>query len=107
MYEQSAKNLIHWIIVDRSNDRLSASERLNKYLAADDWELDVDSTYNLRVVINNEASLKVFYTEKERQKYIDLFKLTYGSIDDGDANWIDMEFDGSVGYLSKTVKRGL
>lgn len=104
MRDQTAKSLIFWLFSDDDLVQGETSELVAKYLAADDWELETKPWYHLRVVLNNDSKLMSFKSNQLRQKYISKFIKKHGSRDDGDANWIDMEFEGTISEVSKTVK---
>lgn len=102
--EQTAKSLIYWLFCDDDSYHGSTPELVAKYLEADDWELETRPWYHLRLVINSEAKLMSFISNNMRQEYVARFVKQHGSRDDKDANWIDMEFEGTISDVSKTVK---
>ena len=113
MREQTAKTLVYWLFSDnvKLKNKFYANivqsettELVAKYLAADDWELETMPWYHLRVVTNSEAKLMSFISNNLRQEYISRFVKKHGIRDDKDANWIDMEFEGTISDVSKTVK---
>jgi hypothetical protein len=84
MYEQSAKDLIHWLFVEQHN-------KAEEYLKATDWDLEVSrKTFHVRYVKNCEANLKSFETNELRAIFLNKFK------EDHDANYIDLVFDGVI-----------
>ena len=97
MYEQSAKDLLHWLVVDV----YSGNFQLARYLSAIDWELDfTDLKYHLRVILGCTPATVSFKSYATREKYIAKFVKKYGSEDDGADNFIDMKFEGTVTFDS-------
>lgn len=102
--EQTAKSLIYWLFSDDDSYHGSTMELVAKYLEADDWELETKPWYHLRLVLNCQSKLMSFTSNELRQEYITKFIKKHGSSDDGNDNWIDMEFEGTISEVSKTVK---
>lgn len=95
MYIQKASDLLYWI-TEKEGDE---STELSRYLSTTDWEMDFTGfKYHLRVVENCSPKTMSFRTNKERDKYLNNFKVKYGSLDDGDDNYIDLEFDGVINF---------
>jgi hypothetical protein len=61
--------------------------------------------YHLISIVGCIPKLLSFKTKKERKAYTDAFIKKYGSLDDGEDNWIDLIFEGKVDYYSPTTKK--
>lgn len=97
MYEQSGKDLLHWLI----GDIYGGQFQLESYLKATDWELDFTGfTYHLRAVLGCSPKTLSFKTYAAREKYLDKFIAEHGSEDDGADNFIDMRFEGKITFDS-------
>ncbi len=104
MRDQTAKSLIFWLFSDTDLVQGETAQVVTKYLAADDWELETKPWYHLRLVLNCQSKLMSFKSNELRQEYISKFIKKHGSRDDGNDNWIDMEFEGTISEVSKTIK---
>jgi hypothetical protein len=101
MEQQSAKSLIHWLFTDE--DEIGKEiDVINKFLKSNAWELEgSDEQFHVYYVEDSSPKLKSFSNKENRQKFINKFIEKYGSMDDGDGNWIEMQIDGSVSLTRK------
>jgi len=95
LYEQDAKSLIYWLIEDSG----PSSSLFYSYTTSRGWELEMEEKqYHVHFVEDSISHTKSFNLRSERKKFITEFVKSYGSKDDEDSNWIELEFEGPITY---------
>lgn len=61
------------------------------------------SKFYVLYVEDSEPKVAVGNTKAEAVKFLNDFKKKYGSLDDGDANWVDYVFNGSMLEIVETL----